>query len=314
MRALFLAVTACSVGCLAPVAVEPIARGSSSGGGERPADDAPEGEGTTGDPAETTGGVAESGSTSTRGESSGGPEPSTTSGAEGSSSSSGGELLEGCDAHPDALLCADFESAIDEGLWEIRTAEGGSIDVVDGVLRVELQSAAGARGFIRTTDIFPLPDNRFFGRVMFRIAPESPSFHDYLLAAAGPLDGSQARYRLDSNGGGSLNSRYTHASVEQHGGLRKHGYDTVPETWTCIEWEFDGSTDSIRFWFDGEFNEDMFVDGAVEDPPWVAPEFDSFEIGYQTYQAPDNAEAFEILYDDLVLDTERIGCPTAYRG
>lgn len=307
MRALALTLAACSVGCLAPVAVDPVAdtdEGSSSTGADTP--EIGSSTSSSGDaPDPTSGGQNPEPGTTEAGTTSGTSDE--TSGE--SSSSTGGIALEGCDAHPDALLCDDFEGDIDETRWDIRTGEGGSVEQIDGVLRVSLPSAIGAHGFLRTSAPFPVPDNRFFGRVRFRISPESPSFHDYLFAAAGPLDGTLARYRLDSNGGGQLNSRYTHASVEQHGGWRRYGTWTEPETWTCIEWEFDGSTNSIRFWFDGVFDEDMFVDGATEDPPWVAPPFETFELGYHTYQAPDNADAFEILYDDLVLDTERIGCP-----
>lgn len=313
MRAFALSLAVCSVGCLAPVAVDPVVEAST--GVQEPVDepDAPEGSTSTGGEAESTGAEGSTGSSIDDDGTTGQPEPGETTGSAEESSSSGGEVLEGCAAHPDALLCDDFESSIDAETWSIRTGEGGSVEVVDGRLRVELGSADGGHGFLRTTAPFPVPDNRFFGRVMAHISPESPSNHSYLFAAAGTLDGSTARYRLDSNSGGLLNSRYTHASVPQHGGWRKNGPMAEHETWTCIEWEFDGSTNSLRFWFDGVWNEEMSVDGAVEDPPWIAPEFSYFEVGYHTYQAPTNGDSFVFLYDDLVLATDRVGCPAPYK-
>lgn len=318
MRALAVLLTVSSVGCLAPTPVDAVSNGEIGVPASDPTD-AMAGstgavEGSSGEP-DTTGSEPTPGTT-------GEVERTTGSGDEGGgstggeSSSSGGPMLFGCDAHPDALLCDDFDDGIDLERWEIRTQNGGEVSVVDGVLTVDLGAADGASGFLRTLGgtIFPLEGNHFFGRVMFYMSPESPSGHNRVMGSGGPLDGSTAQYRLDANNGGRLNSRYTHVSVPEHGGWRKLGRWTEDETWMCIEWEFDGASNSIRFWFDGELDEDMVVDGAVEDPPWVAPPFQYFELGYHTYQAGQNADAFQILYDDLVLDTERIGCESAQSG
>ncbi len=236
-------------------------------------------------------------------------DPASTSAGEDGSDASTGNPATGCDAVPEALLCDDFDTGIDPDVWTTRSGGGATIDVVDGALTVHIGSVATAHAFVglASDTILPLPDNHFFGRVMFRLSPVSPSNHNYLFAAWGSLNGTTARYRLDSNIG-QLNSRYTHASVEQHGGWRKMGLHAPAEVWTCVEWEFDGTTNSMRFWFDGQLDEEMEVDGATEDPPWVAPIFENFELGYHTYQAVENGDDFEIAYDDLVLDTQRVGC------
>ncbi|MEM6991422.1 MAG: hypothetical protein AAF721_13020 [Myxococcota bacterium] len=225
------------------------------------------------------------------------------------SDSSGGEPAVGCDAFDEALLCEDFDDALDSGQWDVVELNGGTVAVEDGLMHVTLGSADGAHGFIRLQagEVFPVADNHFFGRVRMRIEPQVPVNHSYIISAWGTLDGSTARYRLDVNGG-TLNSRYTHATVEQHGGWRKLGRDAEPEVWACVEWEYDGASDSMRYWFDGELDLEMEVDGAVEDPTWVAPEFERFEIGYHTYQAAENGDAFDIWFDDLVLATDRVGC------
>ena len=279
---------------------------SSSSGTAEPDPEPPAGSSSsTGvEPSAETGADSESGSTTGSADESG-----ISTGEPETGSSSGGEALLGCDALPDALLCEDFDGELDPTIWQTVTAPGADAQLVDGQLQIQLSSLDNAHGFIRTESIFPVADNRFFGRVLMQITPYSPTGHDYLMSAEGPLDGTTARYRLDSNNHGRLNSRYTHASVPQHGGWRKLGYQTQGEVWTCLEWEFDGATNSMRFWFDGVLDEDILVDGAVEDPPWVAPAFERFELGYRTYQAALNGDDFTIAYDDLALDLSRIGCP-----
>ena len=247
--------------------------------------------------------------------SSGSPPDATTSGSgEGTTgevddgSSSSGIAAQGCDALPDALLCEDFEEGIDPERWSVEESSGGVVTVEDGMLHVELGAMDGGHGFIKTQAgvALPVEGNRVFGRVHMLIEPAVPDNHSYILAAEGPLDGSTARYRLDVNGT-RLNSRYTHASIEEHGGLRKMGRYAEPDVWTCIEWEYDGANNEMRYWFDGVLDEDMVVE-STEDPPWTAPPFQSFELGYHTYQAPDSGDAFDIWFDDLALHTERIGC------
>lgn len=250
---------------------------------------------------------------------------STTSGAvestDGSSSSGGdvesesgesstGAPLEGCAAQDDALLCEDFEDGIDPEIWQVEENATASVTVEDGAMRVNLGSSDGAHGFIDLQPgvVFPVPNNHLFGRVRILIEPEVPMSHSHIIGATGSLDGAPARYRLDVNGG-RLNSRYTHnPSVEQHGGWRKLGRDAPSQVWTCLEWEYDGSTNSMRYWFDGELDVEMEIDGTVEDPAWVAPTFDDLEIGFHTYQAAPNGDDFDIWFDDLVLASERVGC------
>lgn len=224
----------------------------------------------------------------------------------------------GCEGRDDLLLCDDFEDgAIDGSVWEIIENNGGEVSVDEtfafhgsGALRVQLPSADGARGGIRTRDdtVFPVPDNHLYGRAWFYLGPAVPQTHCDAIAARGDLDGARAHYRLDSNGG-SFNSRYVHnPTVEQHGGLRKHGYDVPLEEWTCIEWEYDGSDNGMRYWMNGEEVTEMTVTADSEEQPWVAPIFEEFEIGWRTYQGAPQADEYEIYWDALALASFRIGC------
>lgn len=244
-----------------------------------------------------------------------GGESSTTGDAALDESSSTGEPLTGCAAIPDALLCEDFEQGeIDPARWSISETNGGSLAVEGGAavsgrfaLHLHLESAEAGHASIRTLPdvVFPVASNHVFGRAWILIESAVPNTHSFLLSTEGPLDGSTARYRLDSNGG-RLNSRYTHASVEEHGGWRKMGRHAETDAWICLEWEHDGANNEMRYWFDGELDADMEV-LASEDPPWSAPAFQRFEIGFHTYQQPAEP-SYDIWYDDIVLATERIGC------
>lgn len=175
-------------------------------------------------------------------------------------------------------------------------------------LHVRLPSADGAHAGLRTGVPFPVADNRFFGRAMFYVTPDAPETHSAAIVARGDLDGATAQYRLDSNGR-ELNSRYTHPpTVEQHGGLEKFGYDVPVQQWLCIEWEYDGGNDTMRYWMDGEEIESMTVTADSREQPWIAPVFEDFEVGYRTYQAGGVADGYDVYWDAVALATFRIGC------
>ena len=223
-----------------------------------------------------------------------------------------------CGNAADTLLCDDFESgAIDDSLWSVVTQNGAEVTVDDTVvldgdyaLHVTLPSSNATEGALRAKDfLFPLPDNSMYGRVFIHVGPAVPDTHSKAITLRGPLDGQNAQYRLDCNGG-DFNSRYYTPAIDQniqHGGLRKFGYEAPTETWLCVEWHYDGTNHEMRYWFDGEAVDDMTV-LETEDPQWTAPSFDVFDIGWRTYQAGKTADEYHIHYDALVIDDERIGC------
>ena len=83
--------------------------------------------------------------------------------------------------------------------------------------------------------------------------------------------------------------------------------------WACVEWQFDGPNDTMRFWLDGQPLPDLTMDGVgqgcVHQPAtfrWTAPTFADVDLGWESYQADD---ARTLYVDDVVLDTQRVGCP-----
>jgi hypothetical protein len=88
--------------------------------------------------------------------------------------------------------------------------------------------------------------------------------------------------------------------------------------WVCAEWRFDGSANKMQFWLDGVELSDLEMKGAGQgcsqqsaDFPWTAPIFERIDVGWESYQAD---EARTLWIDDVVIGTERIGCPGHERG
>jgi len=86
----------------------------------------------------------------------------------------------------------------------------------------------------------------------------------------------------------------------------------VPEgRWACAEWQFDGTSNTMRFWLDGAAVDSLTVMGSGEGcgtatPVWTAPNFERMDLGWESYQQ-DTARTIWI--DDVALSKTRIGCP-----
>ena len=210
------------------------------------------------------------------------------------------------------LFCDDFESIeLDTSAWSFDVRNGAvagtsAMRAFEGAraLRLELPPADGARGYLSPRGLLPVSGNRIYGRFYLLVTPSVGMVHSALVEARGRIDGNRTTYGLHSNSA-RLNSRYTSPVIEEHGGLKKLGDRRLPSEWTCVELLYDGGANEIRYWFDGVEDEGMRVQPST-DPEWVAPTFDELVLGFLTYQA---AEAhFEVWYDAVAFDTERIGC------
>ncbi len=223
-----------------------------------------------------------------------------------------------CASITGVLLCEDFESGtIRSNIWTKSTKNGGLVDVSSvkvkqgtHALRVTLPATQGAKAYLEVRNIFPVASNHIFGRVYFYITPEVVGVHNEAIYGEGPLNynGTQgdARYRLSTSGNADkFGSRYNHPYIHDHGGLKKGSYPIAENQWMCIEWEYDGPHNGMRYWFNGTEATTMTVTGS-EDPVWKAPSFRMFALGYQTVQVGEQPSY--VYYDALVLDTERIGC------
>jgi len=223
--------------------------------------------------------------------------------------------LSACRDRDDLLFCEDFEGGtLDTRTWAVIEENGAAVTVsteqaVQGTyaLRVRVANQAGTTGFIQSGEPFPIAGNHIFGRAYVYLASDVPYSHNRLMETSGTLDGSRARFTLDLGRSGQLNSRYNHRSIDVHGGLKKVGFPIPREEWLCIEWEYDGQNNEVRWWMDGAAVDEMTVQ-RTEDPPWVAPTFAEVKLGLRSIQEPTNGTSFELFWDAYALSSSRIGC------
>jgi len=316
--------------------------GNAGGAGGSPAGAA--GNGTAGS------GSAGSGSAGT-GSAGNGTAGSGSAGSSGTAGSTGGGATgtAGGGGNPctTALLCDDFESYTagqpPGGNWT-RTMSSGATIAIDtaqfrsGSKSVKFTTPAATSGsrtaYIRTAAaaVFPAAQSGFYGRMMFRLeSAPTASVHWTFVQGSGLITGQtyHALYRYGGQipvmqgstfVGSQLMANYeTPDSYNNNGPSSdcwKHANKTVVPvgTWSCAEWQFDGPTNTMRFWLDGAAIDTLTVmttgSGCVNQPAtyqWTAPNFDRLDLGWESYQA-DSARTMWI--DDVAISRTRVGCPT----
>jgi hypothetical protein len=240
------------------------------------------------------------------------------------------------------LFCDDFEDyangAPPQGSWQTRI-QAGSL-AVDGArhysgshaVRVATDAGSGTKTALMrlAAPLLPLAENGFFGRMRMYLesAPET-SVH-FTLMQAGGLVGTEGYHALYRYGGqqpvldgqtfvgtqwmANYETPDSYAGIGPKSDCWKHANKTVVPVarWACIEWQFDGPTNTLRLWQDGKALDDVTVNGTghgcVGQPalyPWTAPTFDQLELGFESYQA----DSARVLYlDDVAVADHRIGC------
>jgi hypothetical protein len=266
-----------------------------------------------------------------------------TSAEAGADASTGGT---GNDPCATALFCETFESytagAPPGGDWNDQT-NNGAVTVETSQHFAGQQSAkftteanTGFKSsFIRLegAPVFPLQGNAFFGRMMtwLESAPEQ-SVHWTFIQGGGLVPGEtyHSLYRYGgqhpvTNGGNfvgtQLMANYETPDSYSGNGPKSDCWDhadkvTLPTgRWACVEWQFDGPNNTMRFWLDGTAIDSLTMQGTGEgcftppsDQTWKAPAFDNLELGWESYQG-DSARTLYI--DDVVLSTSKVGCPAA---
>ena len=172
--------------------------------------------------------------------------------------------------------------------------------------------------------------NMFYGRMMFRLeAAPTGDVHWTLLEGYGTSPARPSYHALYRYGGqhpvmngttfvgSQMMANYetpdSYSGTGPKSDCWKHSNKVViPEgRWSCAEWQFDGTTNTMRFWLDGAAVDTLTVMGAGEGcgtatPVWTAPNFERMDLGWESYQQ-DTARTIWI--DDVVLSKTRIGCP-----
>jgi hypothetical protein len=250
-----------------------------------------------------------------------------TAGAAGSAGQGGGGAGGGSAACGTALFCDDFESytAAPGAPWAVSKNEHGAV-VIDGA---QHQSGSKAvkftltgsetyrRAFINLEQPFPVAGNAYYGRMMIYIttAPND-GVHWTMISGEGPLTTPltadvMVRY------GGQHQKRFM-ANYETADPVDtdcwKHSQTAMPEgKWACMEWYFEGATNTQKLWLDKTPIADMTVTGQGEgcvgqgtSNNWYFPTFERLAIGWESYQTDGDREVW---IDDVVISTMPIGCP-----
>jgi hypothetical protein len=228
-----------------------------------------------------------------------------------------------------ALLCEDFEShpaGMAPGApWIVSTSQA-TLDVdttmaYSGANAVRITTEDGDGTYRRAymsiegAPVFPTAENVVWGRMMYHLVewPAGP-VHWTNIQGEGDVPDMDFRglYRYGGMNDGELLANYETQGVSTD---CWRGSDTVmPQgQWTCLEWHFDGNTDTMELYIDGVIIDDVTVvgmgDGCIAHDTgdnWYAPIFDTMRLGWEHYQA---TSAREMWIDDVALDDVRIGCP-----
>jgi len=227
--------------------------------------------------------------------------PATTTPAAGATSST-------------PLFSEDFESGkLDPAVWSQQITGDNLIQVqpqnaAHGKYALQVRCPAAANktwAFILTNKLPAALRDHHFGRASIFISPQVPARHTIFLMAGTPDFPTNAFQEI-----ATANGRWQLTWVDLHpAGEREdyHAGDPLPTgRWVCLEWEFGATPSHTTTWVDGVPSMDIgFVSKATGKSQTLAGGFTQYGFGFRLWGAA--PAAFDIYFDDIALDTQRIG-------
>jgi hypothetical protein len=219
------------------------------------------------------------------------------------------------------LFCDDFESGgIDPNLWNVRTSGGQTVvvqraNVAHGTYAVQFHAQPNivSYDFIMSKSAPAELRGHHFGRAYFFVTPRPPAAHTVFLFA-----GSSGFPRFKYLEVAGMNNTWQLTSVDLAGIDANSA--SLPGTteafssggalplaqWICLEWEFNDAPDQIRVFVNGtqDFAFTSILLNGVS--TGQVGGFTDFGFGYYAWHPA--TYVFDIYYDDIVLDTKRVGC------
>ncbi len=217
--------------------------------------------------------------------------------------------------HSKPLFSEDFESgAIDRNVW--------TEDVTgDSVLTVQSDKVAHGKYALLVRVPTPaqrthaylmaknLPDSlrhHLFGRAYVYITPGVPDRHTIFLTA-GTTGFPKYKYEEVATAHNKFQLTYVDTTIQGPLGEDYHAAGDVPiGRWFLMEWEFNDQPDRAAVWVDSQLVLDTpftyKTDGPSSD---LVGGFTNFTLGFFLWGAA--PVPFDIYYDDVALDTHRIG-------
>jgi hypothetical protein len=339
-RSLLLTLSSFAFACsnAAPVTPTPVgnsgAGGATTSSGGEPAIAGAAGNASS---AGAAGGSAAGGASGTGGGGAAGASAGSTGRA--GSSGSAGDGSAGTASTCAGLFCEDFElGMIDPAKWDLKEGAGGTA-VVESDTVAHGKYALHVHGLASKTDDYALIvtkaapaalNGAHFGRAYFFITPKPlTSGHTQMVfagmngtgSANGPGPFTKLRYMevANINGGWQVGFDLLDISPLIEEVAYPPGSPQVPTTtWTCLEWQFTDTPDSINLWVDstatGTFDNQhvSYPSGHTPGSPLyngsssgLIGGFELFGFGFHDWHPN---QPFDLYYDDIVLDTQRVGC------
>lgn len=227
------------------------------------------------------------------------------------------------------VFCEDFEQGqIDPTRWDTQTNGGETIvvqqqNVAHGKYSAQfhgLGKPTGSSGYAyliakNTPDSL---QTHSFGRAYFYMAPKVTSI-DLGLVFGGTAGFPKPTYMSLAAHSGGWQFGFIKLDGSPTGESQAYPAATMPvATWFCLEWEFNDDPDTINVWGDAAAIGSLNSNDVAYPPNHPAGSifngmssgligaFTAFGIGF--YDWHPSGFAFDVYYDDFVLDTKRIGC------
>jgi hypothetical protein len=271
------------------------------------------------------GGLGVAGSAASAGASGTGTGGAGAAGSAGSAGVAGTGAGGGNGSCAGALFCDDFESytGTPDMPWTINKNEGNV--VIDGAQHRSGANAVkftttGAKAyqqaFISLTKPFPIASNAFYGRMMiYATKAANDGVHWTMIQGEGSVTTPAIERAVVRYGGQhqqTMMANYDSNPLKSD--CWRHSATKMPEgKWACMEWYFEGATNTQKFWLDGKAIDDLTVvekgEGCLAhdtEDKWLFPQFKKVSLGWESYQTDD---AREVWIDDVAIGTTQIGCP-----
>ena len=254
---------------------------------------------------------------------SGGASADASAVGSGGAGGAGGQGASACAG----LFCEDFESGtFDRAVWDVKTFGNQTASVQDKIV-AHGRYAAQFHGnpnllsyaLIATNNLPAALRGHHFGRAYFYASPNRPSGH-LTLVFAGTAEVPASRKYLEV---AETNAKWqlTWVSFDSAGPTSASGGPNTQEMysigdsqspdspvgkWVCLEWEFNDTPDEVRVFVDGTAAWSYAPIAYQNVSSGLVGPFSDVSFGYYIWH-PGSA-AFDVYYDDIVLDTHRVGC------
>jgi hypothetical protein len=219
------------------------------------------------------------------------------------------------------LFSEDFESgSINKSVWTQDVTGDSVVEIQQDrvahgkyALLVRCPTPAhGTQAFLLARNLPEPLRHHHFGRAYVYLTPGIPDRHTIFLTA-GTAGFPKYKYQEVATAHGKFQLTFVNTTVNGPLGEDWHAGPELPiGRWFLLEWEFNDQPDQAAIWVDGEKVFDtpftFKTEGQSSD---LVGGFTDFAVGFKLWGAA--PAPFDIYYDDIALDTHRIG-PVISKG